>query len=349
MMYDDDSAIRTYMQDIARHPLLNGEQEVTLARAIRAAKAAQSALAALEAARKSEGNGTQPANADEIAHFKAVIAEGEQAKSTLTRANLRLVVNVAKRYAGVRGLALLDLIQDGSLGLLQAVDRFDPELGFKFSTYAIWWIRQAIRRAIAEQSNNIRLPEHMMERFYELRRIRQNLAQELGREPSREEVAVEASFSDLKEADRLDIRATLQAGRKLGKEQLELLKPSMLKIERLSVLAQDSVSFSTAVGSDDEHELGDLLEDESSPTTADIASQQMLEEHIEKILEHLDPRERAVLELRFGFKDGQSRSLDEVGQILNISRERVRQIETKTMRKLRHTNVIRSLREFYQG
>ena len=352
MSYDDESNVRIYMQEIARHKLLTGEEEVDLALKIRAGKAAAAALAAdagvdAAASNGKNGHGSHTLSPAERLRLQQLVDVAQVARRRLTDCNLRLVVNQAKRYAGVRGAQLLDLVQDGSIGLMQAVERFDPDMGNKFSTYAIWWIRHAIRRAIAEHTNGMRLPEHMMERYYEIVRVRQNLAQELGREPKVEEVALELSFSEIKEEDRLRMRAALQSGRKLTREDALVMKQATAKVQRLHTLAQDAVSLTSTIGPDDDNELIDTLEDVAALTGMDEAGKHMLEDLIDKILGHLDERERSVVELRFGFKDGQSRSLDEVGQMLNISRERVRQIETRTMRKLRHTNVIRSLREFY--
>ncbi|MGI6129088.1 MAG: RNA polymerase sigma factor RpoD [bacterium] len=271
-----DDPVRMYLKEIGRVPLLTAEEEVDLAERIEAGD--------MEARRR------------------------------LAEANLRLVVSIAKRYVG-RGMLFLDLIQEGNLGLLKAVEKFDYRKGFKFSTYATWWIRQAITRAIADQARTIRIPVHMVETINRLVRVQRQLLQELGRDPLPEEIAEEMGIS----VDRVR----------------EIMK-----------IAQEPVSLETPIGEEEDSHLGDFIEDQEAPSPADAASFSLLREQLEDVLETLTPREKKVLRLRFGIEDGRARTLEEVGQTFGVTRERIRQIEAKALRKLRHPSRSKKLKDF---
>ncbi|HEX6970877.1 MAG TPA: RNA polymerase sigma factor RpoD [Limnochordia bacterium] len=273
-----DDPVRMYLKEIGRVPLLTAEEEVELAKRIE------------------QGD--------------------ETARRRLVEANLRLVVSIAKRYVG-RGMLLLDLIQEGNLGLIKAVEKFDYRKGFKFSTYATWWIRQAITRAIADQARTIRIPVHMVETINKLIRVERQLVQELGRQPTPEEIA----------------------------EQMEIPVERVREIQKIS---QEPVSLETPIGEEEDSHLGDFIPDDEAPAPAEAASFRMLKEQLEDVLDTLTSREERVLRLRFGLHDGRPRTLEEVGQVFGVTRERIRQIEAKALRKLRHPSRSKKLKDFLE-
>jgi RNA polymerase primary sigma factor len=297
--------VRMYLKEIGKVPLLTAEQEVTLAQRIEAGLHATERL-------ELEANVTEEAHAS----LEAVGVDGQLAKRQLTEANLRLVVSIAKRYVG-RGMALLDLVQEGNLGLIRAVEKFDYTKGFKFSTYATWWIRQAITRAIADQARTIRIPVHMVETMNKVLRIQRQMLQELGREPTVEEVGI----------------------------KVEMTPDRVREIQRI---AQEPVSLETPVGEEDDSFLGDFVEDPAAIAPATAAARALLTEAIVEALEELNDRERQVVRLRFGLDDGQVRTLEEVGKEFGVTRERIRQIESKTLAKLRHPTRSQRLRDYLE-
>jgi RNA polymerase primary sigma factor len=297
--------VRMYLKEIGKVPLLTAEQEVTLAKRIEAGVFANERL---------DGDGE--VSEEQRTNLLAISRDGDLAKRQLTEANLRLVVSIAKRYVG-RGMALLDLIQEGNLGLIRAVEKFDYTKGFKFSTYATWWIRQAITRAIADQARTIRIPVHMVETMNKVLRIQRQMLQELGREPTVEEVAA----------------------------KVEMTPDKVREIQRI---AQEPVSLETPVGEEDDSLLGDFVEDPNVIAPATAAARALLSEAIEEALQELNDREQQVVRLRFGLEDGQIRTLEEVGKEFGVTRERIRQIESKTLAKLRHPTRSQRLRDYLE-
>jgi RNA polymerase primary sigma factor len=297
--------VRIYLREIGRVPLLTAQDEVDLAKAIEAGLFAEETL---------QGS---PSSAEccgaELAELALLAAEGMRAKQRLIEANLRLVVSIAKRYIG-RGLVFLDLIQEGNLGLIRAVEKFDYTKGYKFSTYATWWIRQAITRAIADQARTIRIPVHMVETINKMARIQRQLHQDLGREATPEEIAMEMGLS----ADRV------------------------AEIQRI---AQEPVSLQSPIGEEDS-DLGDFIEDADAVVPMEAAAFIMLQDQLEQVLDNLTIREQRIIQLRFGLTDGHPRTLEEVGREFGVTRERIRQIESKTLAKLRHPSRAQMLREY---
>jgi RNA polymerase primary sigma factor len=275
--------------------------------------------------------------------IKRVERRSEDAKQALIRANLRLVVSVAKRYIG-HGISFSDIIQEGNLGLLKAVDRFDYAKGYKFSTYAMWWIKQAISRAIAEQSRTIRIPVHMVETINRLLRAQRRLLQEMGREPTFEEIALEMGL--LSDEDKLTIKEAKEKGEQLDPILKRKLRRAAAKVRRIMEISQEPMSLEMPVGSEEESLLGDFIEDETITAPLDAASRRLLKEQLLSILNQLSEREREVLEMRFGLKDGKYHTLEEVGKAFGLTRERIRQIEGAALRKLRHPTRRRKLKDY---
>ena len=301
--------VRMYLKEIGKVPLLTAEQEVILAKAIDEGEAATAEID------KATDNGRK-LTPTRLRELQRTERHGQLAKKKLIEANLRLVVSIAKRYVG-RGMLFLDLIQEGNLGLIRAVEKFDYNKGFKFSTYATWWIRQAITRAIADQARTIRIPVHMVETINKLIRIQRQLLQDLGREPTPEEIGREMEFSPEK------VR--------------EILKVS-----------QEPVSLETPIGEEEDSHLGDFIEDSDAVVPVDAASFILLQEQLDSVLHTLSEREKKVIQLRFGLTDGHPRTLEEVGREFGVTRERIRQIESKTLSKLRHPSRSQKLRDYLE-
>ncbi len=276
--------------------------------------------------------------------FQSVDALSTFSRKVLIAANLRLVVSVAKQYMG-RGISFLDVIQEGNIGLLRAVDRFDYRRGFKFSTYATWWIRQGISRAIADQGRTIRIPIHVIEDINRVLRSSRRLTQELGREPSAEEIAVDMDGL-LSEADQLAIEEARSRNEPLDHLLQRRWRRAAAKVRRIIRISLEPMSLEMPIGAEEDSSLGDFIEDESVPGPVDVASRELLREQMRNVLDSLSERERKVLELRFGLYDGQSRTLEEVGDLFGVTRERVRQIEAKALRKLRHPKSSSKLRDY---
>jgi RNA polymerase primary sigma factor len=296
-----EDAVSLYLKEISQTPLLTADEERSLAAQVERGRHASTEL---------------ERDRDQVQHTKLLqeIKEGEQARQTIIESNFRLVVSIAKHYTG-RGVSFLDLIQEGNIGLIRAVEKFDYHRGYKFSTYATWWIRQAITRAIADQGRTIRVPVHMCERINKLTRSARHLAQKLGREPTLEELA-------------------------------EDLKTTTGKIEGIMRIAQKPLSLEMPIGDENDGHLGDFIEDNNATPPLDTATNHLLHEEVSNILTSLSPREGRVIQLRFGLKDGRTHTLDEVGRKFGVTRERVRQIEAKALRKLRHPRHTRRLRDF---
>ena len=302
-----DDPVRMYLKEIGRVPLLTADEEVALATAMSAGREAQERLD------EAEEDGIAIPE-EEMPALKAAIKEGTKAKQALAEANLRLVVSIAKRYVG-RGMLFLDLIQEGNLGLIKAVEKFDYTKGYKFSTYATWWIRQAITRAIADQARTIRIPVHMVETINKVIRVSRQLLQQLGHDPSPEEISEEMGMP-------------------------------VDKVREILKIAQEPVSLETPIGEEEDSHLGDFIPDEGASEPSEAASFTLLKEQLVDVLSTLTPREEKVLKLRFGIEDGRTRTLEEVGKEFNVTRERIRQIEAKALRKLRHPSRSKKLKDF---
>jgi|YNPNPStandDraft_1061719.scaffolds.fasta_scaffold30959_2 RNA polymerase primary sigma factor len=324
--------VRMYLREIGRVDLLTEEEEKALAVQVQNGIQARQRLASASDLDPSERE-----------RLRRLVEEGKMAERRLVEANLRLVVSVAKRYIG-RGMSLLDLVQEGNIGLLRAVEKFDPRRGYKFSTYATWWIRQAISRAIADQARTVRIPVHMVETINRLARVQRRLVQELGRDATAREIALEMDL--LSEEDRAEIEDAIAQGRPLDPAVDRRWRRAAAKIRRIIRIAQEPMSLETPIGSEENSSLGDFIEDESVPGPVDAASKQLLKEQMKSILDSLTDRERKVLEMRFGLLDGQGHTLEEVGQAFGVTRERIRQIEAKALRKLRHPLRSRKLRDY---
>ena len=305
--FGTDDPVRMYLKEIGKVNLLSSEEEIALAQDMGAGTAAKEQLEEME-----KSGEEIP---DEVrAQLNKTIKRGERAKQRLAEANLRLVVSIAKRYVG-RGMQFLDLIQEGNLGLIKAVEKFDFTKGFKFSTYATWWIRQAITRAIADQARTIRIPVHMVETINKVIRVSRQLLQELGHDPTPEEIAAEMNMP-------------------------------VERVREILKIAQEPVSLETPIGEEEDSHLGDFIPDEDASEPAEAASFTLLKEQLVEVLSTLTPREEKVLKLRFGIEDGRTRTLEEVGKEFNVTRERIRQIEAKALRKLRHPSRSKKLKDF---
>ena len=300
-----DDPVRMYLKEIGKVSLLNPDEEIELAQKMSAGNLAQEQLDSLQSGDLDSAS---------LAELQKLAKAGERAKQKLAEANLRLVVSIAKRYVG-RGMLFLDLIQEGNLGLIKAVEKFDYTKGYKFSTYATWWIRQAITRAIADQARTIRIPVHMVETINKVIRVSRQLLQELGHDPSPEEIAEEMSMP-------------------------------VDKVREIMKIAQEPVSLETPIGEEEDSHLGDFIPDEGASEPSEAASFTLLKEQLVDVLSTLTPREEKVLKLRFGIEDGRTRTLEEVGKESNVTRERIRQIEAKALRKLRHPSRSKKLKDF---
>ena len=311
-----EDPVRMYLKEIGKVPLLSADEEIELAQNMEDGAVAIEKINVLKGRLDGASEEEKAEIKEEIKTLQRDVDKGADAKKRLAEANLRLVVSIAKIYVG-RGMLFLDLIQEGNLGLIKAVEKFDYKKGYKFSTYATWWIRQAITRAIADQARTIRIPVHMVETINKLIRVSRQLLQELGREPSPEEIAKEMSMP----VDRVR----------------EILK-----------ISQEPVSLETPIGEEEDSHLGDFIKDDNVPVPADAAAFTLLKEQLEEVLGTLTEREQKVLTLRFGLEDGRARTLEEVGKEFNVTRERIRQIEAKALRKLRHPSRSRKLKDYLE-
>ena len=311
-----EDPVRMYLKEIGKVPLLSADEEIELAQNMEDGAVAIEKINVLKGRLDGASEEEKAEIKEEIKTLQRDVDKGADAKKRLAEANLRLVVSIAKRYVG-RGMLFLDLIQEGNLGLIKAIEKFDYKKGYKFSTYATWWIRQAITRAIADQARTIRIPVHMVETINKLIRVSRQLLQELGREPSPEEIAKEMSMP----VDRVR----------------EILK-----------ISQEPVSLETPIGEEEDSHLGDFIKDDNVPVPADAAAFTLLKEQLEEVLGTLTEREQKVLTLRFGLEDGRARTLEEVGKEFNVTRERIRQIEAKALRKLRHPSRSRKLKDYLE-
>ncbi len=311
-----EDPVRMYLKEIGKVPLLSAEEEIELAQKMEAGVVAAEKINILKGRMEEASDEEKEELKAEIKDLQKEVDLGSDAKKRLAEANLRLVVSIAKRYVG-RGMLFLDLIQEGNLGLIKAVEKFDYRKGYKFSTYATWWIRQAITRAIADQARTIRIPVHMVETINKLIRVSRQLLQELGREPSPEEIAEEMNMP-------------------------------VERVREILKISQEPVSLETPIGEEEDSHLGDFIRDENVPVPADAAAFTLLKEQLEEVLGTLTEREQKVLTLRFGLEDGRARTLEEVGKEFNVTRERIRQIEAKALRKLRHPSRSRKLKDYLE-
>ena len=312
-----EDPVRMYLKEIGKVPLLSADEEIELAQKMEAGSVAVEKIPLLKERLAETGDEQEKEEIQaEIKALQLDVDRGSDAKKRLAEANLRLVVSIAKRYVG-RGMLFLDLIQEGNLGLIKAVEKFDYRKGYKFSTYATWWIRQAITRAIADQARSIRIPVHMVETINKLIRVSRQLLQELGREPTPEEIAEE-------------------------------MKMPVERVREILKISQEPVSLETPIGEEEDSHLGDFIKDDNVPVPADAATFTLLKEQLEEVLGTLTEREQKVLTLRFGLEDGRARTLEEVGKEFNVTRERIRQIEAKALRKLRHPSRSRKLKDYLE-
>ena len=311
-----EDPVRMYLKEIGKVPLLSADEEIELAQNMEDGAVATEKINVLKGRLDGASEEEKAEIKQEIKTLQRDVDKGADAKKRLAEANLRLVVSIAKRYVG-RGMLFLDLIQEGNLGLIKAVEKFDYKKGYKFSTYATWWIRQAITRAIADQARTLRIPVHMVETINKLIRVSRQLLQELGREPSPEEIAKEMNMP-------------------------------VERVREILKISQEPVSLETPIGEEEDSHLGDFIKDDNVPVPADAAAFTLLKEQLEEVLGTLTEREQKVLTLRFGLEDGRARTLEEVGKEFNVTRERIRQIEAKALRKLRHPSRSRKLKDYLE-
>ena len=311
-----EDPVRMYLKEIGKVPLLSADEEIELAQNMEDGAVAIEKINVLKGRLDGASEEEKAEIKEETKTLQRDVDKGADAKKRLAEANLRLVVSIAKRYVG-RGMLFLDLIQEGNLGLIKAVEKFDYKKGYKFSTYATWWIRQAITRAIADQARTIRIPVHMVETINKLIRVSRQLLQELGREPSPEEIAKEMNMP-------------------------------VERVREILKISQEPVSLETPIGEEEDSHLGDFIKDDNVPVPADAAAFTLLKEQLEEVLGTLTEREQKVLTLRFGLEDGRARTLEEVGKEFNVTRERIRQIEAKALRKLRHPSRSRKLKDYLE-